>query len=212
MESTPIDHLTRLAPPALHQCGIVLASDDAGYIVGGEWGSLGARRAVSCQLLPEPGDLVLISGGLPDQVFVIAVLERRGPAPLRTQLGDEVTLSVETSGALTVSAARALSLKADTIGVIGRSARVIASNIKATAREAVFALQSTRLIGEVVETAFDRLSQVLGSSQRTVQGLDQTRSGDIDYRASRTVSLHAQHVFAGADKLVRIDGDQVHIG
>ena len=212
MEFTPTDYLTRLAPPVVHQCGTVRAGDDVGYIVEGEWGRLGARRAASCQLLPEPGDMVLISGSLPDQVFVIAVLERRGPAPLRTRLGEDVTLSVETAGRLTVSAERSLTLKADDVGVIGRSAHLIVSQLKASARAAVFSLQSSRLIGDLVETSLGRLSQLLGSSQRTVEGLDQTRSGDIDYRAAQTVSLHGQHLFADADKLVRIDGDQVHIG
>lgn len=212
MESTPTDYLTRLTPPAVHQCGVVLAIDDSGCIVAGEWGRLGARRAASCQLLPEPDDLVLISGSLPDQVFVIAVLERRGPAPLRTRLGEQVTLSVESAGALTIDAAHALKVKADDVSVIGRSARLLVSELKANARAAVVSLQSLRLIGDVVETSLGRLSQLLGSSQRTVQGLDQTRSGDIDCRAERTLSLHGQHLFADADKLVRIDGDQVHIG
>jgi hypothetical protein len=212
MESTPTDYLTRLAPLAVHQCGTVLATDDTGYIVGGEWGRLEARRSASCQLMPELGDLVLISGSQPDQVFLIAVLERRGPAPLRTQLGEGMALSVEAAGTLTISATRALNLKADDVGVIGRRAHLLVSKFKASTREAVLSLQSARLIGDVVETSLGRLSQLLGSSQRTVQGLDQTRSGDIDYRAEQTVSMHGQHLFANADKLVRIDGEQVHIG
>lgn len=212
MESTQTEYLTRLAPLAVHQCGVVQSIDGGHCIVGGEWGNLGVRRAASCQLLPAIGDLVLISGSLPDQVYLIAVLERRGPAPLRTSLGEAVTLSVDKPGTLTIDAAQALNLTAGEVNVVGRTARLLVSEVKACAREAVFSLQTARLIGDVFESSLGRLSQFLGSSQRTVEGLDQTRSGDIDCRATQTISLHGQHLFANADKLVRIDGDQVHIG
>lgn len=212
MDSTPADFLTRLVPPALHHCGTVMSFNEGRYIVAGDWGSLAVKRALSCQLLPEPGDLVLVSGSLPDLAYLIAVLERHGPAPLCTELGEGVSLQVGGSGRLTVQAAQSLSLKANEIGVVGRTGRVLLAEMHACAKLAVFSLQSTRLIGDVLESTLGRLSQCLGSSQRTVQGLDQTRSGDIDCRAERTVQLHGQQVFATADKLVRLDGDQVHIG
>jgi len=212
MESTPADYLTRLSPPAVHHFGTVLSVADGCYIVGGDWGSLSTRRAASCQLLPEPGDLVLISGSLPDQAYLIAVLERRGPAPLCTSLGEEVSLRVEGPGRLSVQAAQSLSLKAGDISIVGRTGRVLLAEIQACARQAVFSLQTTRMIGDVFESSLGRLSQFLGSSQRTVKGLDQTRSGDIDCRSEHTIQLHGQQVFVTADKLVRLDGDQVHIG
>jgi hypothetical protein len=212
MDSTPTDVLTRLAPPALHHCGTVMSVEAGRYIVAGDWGSLAVKRALSCQLLPEPGDVVLVSGSLPDQAYLIAVLERRGPAPLCTALGEGVSLRVDEPGRLSVQATQSLHLKADEIGIVGRTARVLLAEVQACAKQAVFSLQSTRLIGDVLESSLGRLSQFLGSSQRTVQGLDQTRSGDIDCRAEHTVQLHGQQVFATAEKLVRLDGDQVHIG
>jgi hypothetical protein len=212
MESISTDYLTRLAPPSLHHCGSVLACEDAQIIVGGDWGSLSTRRAASCQLLPAPGDWVLISGTLPEQVYVIAVLERRSAAPLCTQWGDDVTLRVDGPGRATFSAADALTLKGGDVSIIGRTGRLLLSEVKACARSAVLSVRSTTFMGDVLESSLGRLSQFLGSSQRTVKGLDQTRSGDIDCRAEQTLALHGQHVFATANKLVRVDGDQVHIG
>lgn len=212
MDSPPADVLTRLAPPALHHCGTVLSIDDGYYIVGGEWGSLAVKRALSCQLLPAPGDRVLVSGSLPDEAYLIAVLERHGTTPLCTTLGEGVSLRVDGPGRLSVHAAQSLSLNADEIGIVGRTGRVLLAEIQACARQAVFSLQATRLIGDIFESSLGRLSQFLGSSQRTVQGLDQTRSGDIDCRADHTIQLQGQQVFATAEKLVRLDGDQIHIG
>lgn len=212
MDATPPDYLTRLAPQAVHHCGSVLAVDNDHYIVGGDWGSLSARRALSCLLMPAQGDLVLVSGCLPDQVYLIAVLERKGPAPLCTKLGEDVSLRVDRPGQLSVVSARTFSLHSGDISVSGSSGRVLLAEFQAVVRQAVLSLQTTRLIGDVFESSLGRLSQFLGSSQRTVQGLDQTRSGDIDCRSENTIQLHGQQVFASAEKLVRLDGDQVHIG
>ena len=51
-----------------------------------------------------------------------------------------------------------------------------------------------------------------GHSVRTVEGVDQARSGTIDYRATQSLSLQGSEIIATAKTLVKVDGGQIHIG
>jgi Protein of unknown function (DUF3540) len=212
MDSANLDHLTRIAPAPVHICCAVESITGNDYCVGGDWGNLTVRRAASCQLLPAVGDKVLVSGTLPDQAYVIAVLERASDAPLQTALGEGVTLSVSAPGKLSIATTQLLQLESDEMVLKGRKGLVSFSQLKTIVGEAVLGLRQGRLFGDLFETSLSRLSQVLGNSQRVVQGLDHTRAGNIDCQADETIHIHGRNVLADASKLIRVDGEQVHIG
>ena len=48
--------------------------------------------------------------------------------------------------------------------------------------------------------------------QRVVDGPDQVRSQHIDWRADRTLQLQAEHLVANGSRLVKADGEQIHLG
>lgn len=212
MDAVKHEYLARIAPQAALHRAQVIARDGESLKVGGAWGSLEARRAASCQLQPEAGDVVLISYETPEQAYVIAVLERGSTVIACTLLGEGVSLQVEAPGKLTVHADQSLCLRSDDVSVIGRTARFLIGRISMVSREAMLSLQSGRLVGEVFESTIGRLSQWLGHSQRNVKGLDQTHSGAVELRAEQTLTLQGRHLLASAEQLARIDGDQVHIG
>lgn len=212
MDSARAEHLNRIAPSPVHLCCQVLAIAGDDYRVGADWGSLSARRAASCQLLPAVGDKVLVSGNLPDQVYLIAVLERSPDAPLETRLGEGVTLRVPAAGQLHIATDRQLYLHSDEMLLQGRQGHLVFSHFKAIVAEAILGLRQGRLFGDLFETSLARLSQLLGNSHRTVQGLDQVRCANLDYQAEQTVHIHGRDVLADAEHLMRVDGDQIHIG
>ena len=45
-----------------------------------------------------------------------------------------------------------------------------------------------------------------------VDGPDQVRARQMDYRAEQTMQLQAQVMIANADKLFKADSDQIHLG
>ena len=65
---------------------------------------------------------------------------------------------------------------------------------------------------KAVDTFCDRLSQTVRRCFRTVEETDQLRAGRLDYRAENEMLLRAENVLAGARKLVKVDGEQIHIG
>jgi len=63
-----------------------------------------------------------------------------------------------------------------------------------------------------VESFAERLVQFSRWSQRMVDGPDQVRSRQIDWRAEQAMQLQAQVLIANADKLFKADAEQIHLG
>ncbi len=45
-----------------------------------------------------------------------------------------------------------------------------------------------------------------------MEELDQVKAEHIDYAASASMSLHAQNALVTAEELVKVDGEQIHVG
>ena len=64
----------------------------------------------------------------------------------------------------------------------------------------------------LIDTVADRLSQKLKRAYRTVAEIDQLRAEQGDWSFRKTLGLHAANVIATAKDLVKVDGDQIHLG
>jgi len=62
------------------------------------------------------------------------------------------------------------------------------------------------------EELFETLSQRVKRSYRTVSERDQLRAEQIDYAARENLSLHGKNAVVTARELVKLDGEQIHLG
>jgi hypothetical protein len=187
----------------VHAIGTVLDGDDRGLLrVSLPQGDVVARRAVSCLLLARPGDRVLVSGPNASALYVIAVLETASAGPCQLALGQDTEISM--SGKL--------SLVTDELVVRARRATTVIDQLSTFGRELSASIGKIKLVGNLLETFFDRVGHFASHSVRTVEGVDQVRSGTIDYRASQSLSLQGSEIIATAKTLVKVDGGQIHIG
>ena len=85
------------------------------------------------------------------------------------------------------------------------SLAVLASTVLAHA-------DSARVAMKTVDSFCDRLSQTVKNCLRTVEETDQLRAGRLDYRTDNEMVLRAENVLASARNLVKVDGEQIHIG
>ena len=92
------------------------------------------------------------------------------------------------------------------------SAALCVGAVTAVGREAAWSFGRVRIVSDLIESFADRLLQFARWSQRTVEGIDQVRSGQIDYRAEQLMQLQAQNLVANASNLAKVDGDQIHLG
>lgn len=185
------EDLMQLCAAPMHGVATVTGLDAAAaaFIVQTGHGPMTARQAASCLVVPRPGDRVWLAGDLAHGLYVTAVLERAAATGCELRLPPNSVLSVP-AGTLTVQAPA----------------------LRVVAREAVGTFGRVKLVGDLLETFFDKVSQFARWSQRVVDGPDQVRSQHIDWRADRTLQLQAEHLVANGSRLVKADGDQIHLG
>ncbi|MGQ0697767.1 MAG: DUF3540 domain-containing protein [Panacagrimonas sp.] len=218
MTAIPIRSTARRSEP-VHLTGEVLSVEGRLLGVRTEDGVLQARRAASCLLRPECGDRVLVSGASATDCYVIAVLERAGNSPQCLHLVGDASLSIEngslqleSTDRLDLNAVNAMSLGSNRLDVRASKAQVILGELSAIGRAWSGTLGHLRFVGEAFDSVVQRLTQHARHSVRTVEQSDQVRCGEMDYRAQGSVRLHGQHTHITASELVKLDGDQIHLG
>ena len=218
MTTVPIRSRQRRAEP-VHVSGEVLAVESIAITVRTDVGILEARQAASCLLRPELADKVLVSGASAADCYVIAVLERFGSTEQHLQFSGDTLLSVQ-GGTLRMAGSEGLELKAGTTVTVTASevdmraskASLVFGELSAIGRAWNGALGQLRFVGEALDTVVQRLTTHARDSLRTVEQTDQVRSGQIDYRADGNVHVQGQNTLINARELVKLNGDQVHIG
>jgi len=180
------------------------------YTVKSASGLFPARRAASCLLEPEVGDRIWYCGDLTEGLYATAVLVRGGGEHRRIFLPPGSSIEAE-QGSLTLRA-DTLHLAATELAIQADEAVLSARKLTGAGQEAVWSFSRIKVISELLESFADRLIQFARWSQRIVDGLDQVRSRQIDHRAEQTMQLSAQNFITDASNLVKIDGDQIHLG
>ena len=172
-----------------------------------------ARRATSCLVEPMPGDRVwVVSQG---ERFVIAVLDRPSAAATgttKTRLSLEGDVELHASGSLELTCDRQLALRSDELQVEARSARVLFDRCASVLGNLYAHLRETTIVGKVLETLVERVSQHSKRSYRAISEIDHVQAGSIDYRAEEALHVHAKHAMIRAEQLVKMDADQIHLG
>lgn len=178
-----------------------------------------ARRAVSCLVAPQPGDRVLFATLPGDEHWVLAVLEHGAPQPTRIEVDGDLELRAP-AGTITAAAGRGVTV------TTGGEAAVLAGTVRVVARRGLAAFDELTVLAErldaevtkaratftTVDTVMERLSQRAKRVYRFVEELDQLRTRRADYTAKDTFQVHAHDTLLTSDQLVKIDGDQIHVG
>lgn len=205
----------------LQACGEVIACPPPDlFLVRTPLGEFTARRALSCLVRPEIGDSVLVAEGASEQTYVISVLARISDAPLhlalpgRTRITTEqgAGLSIDIDGELGLSSRTRIETDAPEMSLRATTATLVCRRFSAVIRDALASLRHARLVANLIETTAERLNLSADHSQRTIKGLDQVRATNLDIRAEQMLNLQAENVVAGARKLVKLDGEQIHLG
>jgi Protein of unknown function (DUF3540) len=215
----PFEPLSRPTPDTDAPAGAELVSRDGRDVTIRRDGAiLEARIAFGCLIQPEPGDHVLTtSDGA--TTWVLSVLERTSDRPARLWSGGALEIA-SAEGDITLSATRRLTISAGTgvrvespeIELHARLGRFVIDELTQIGRQAAYFVARIRNLGEVFETFADHLLVRAKRGTRHIEESDQVRAGSIDHQAEGAMHLYAETTFITADKVVRVDADQIHMG
>lgn len=200
------------------EIGEIVESEDARLQVQTESGRFSARRAVSCLVEPEPGDRVLLAVPPSGDLFVLAVLSRESDAQLRLPLDRDAaircrgTLSLFATDDLELRSAKEVATVATKVSTTAVEATVTADRLSIVGRFVEAHTEQIKGVLGVVDTVLERLSQKMKRSYKYVEEIDMTRAQQVDLRAEETVSIRAANAFVTAEALMKIQGEQIHLG
>lgn len=214
--------LARVREPreAFQEAGTVVEAQTTGELsVQTESGLYVARRAFSCLVEPVAGDEVLLSGLPNGACYVLAVLRRESDTPARLVADGNLEVRLP-QGRFVVAAQEGVALAS------AKEVSVTAGSLRVHAAEGNVVLQQLSLLGSFVRAEFDRIKVLAAScdsvldrllqrvkrSYRFVEEHDQLRAAQIDYVAQNNASLRGENTLITAKDLVKVDGEQIHLG
>jgi len=207
------------AEQVFEEVGRVISVEGRGARVRTNSGDYAAKRAASCLLEPAVDDVVLLALTPTGTNYVLAVLEREEGAKATMKLDGDLELQLP-KGRFTVAAQDGIDL------LSSREVAVTSESVKVTAREGSAVLERLSLLGDVVraevgkvkllastlDSIVERVSLKAKNVYRHVAETDQLRAERIDHSAKCTMSLHAGNAIVTAEELVKVDGEQIHLG
>ena len=221
-----------LAPPEVRQThGRVEEQQGAELLVRVGAELVRSRRSKSCLVEPGVGDTVLVARSEPvGSALLAGLLFGEIPGGIVAHLHDDqpgCTVAVE--GDLTLRARSGkVSIAADeTVSVVaGRSVTVHAPELTATTMKAtVFAdalsyvgrtldaqVDKVKHVGRKLESVIDVVTSHMKHSQRTIEEVERVKAKELHIRAEATLNVHGKNTVLTAEKLVKLDGEQIHLG
>jgi hypothetical protein len=201
------------------EVGEVTAREGSALTLNSASGTFHAERAFSCLIEPEIGDRVLFAGSQAGGLFVLAVLTRESDAP--PKLAVEGDLHVGLKGGRFVVAAKdgidlitpeEAAITAGSLRVHANEGHLFLDTLSHLGSQVVSEVKKVKLISGIFDSVIDRVSARVKRSYRTVEEIDQLRAEQIDYKAEQNVRIRGKNALVTAEKLVKMDADQIHLG
>ena len=157
---------------------------------------LHAARAASCLLEPAAGDSVACLRIAPDEVWIMAVLQREEGTANVLGCPGNLRIAVE-GGALDIEA-RQLRVSTDTAELVGRQLSVVGTGIQ--------------LVGSVLSSVMDRVQHFSRHYLRTTDGIDRVAATHVEVEAKQLLRLEGEHTLVNGRELIKARGAQIHFG
>ena len=170
-------------------------------------------------MAPEIGDRVLVAGEKETDLYVVAILARTGDGPTTIAMNGDVAVGVR-EGELTLAAeeglhlvsSKDLSVTSATLRIRATEGQVVLDRLLHIGERVLTRVKRVKLVSDVIDTIAERLSQRVTRSYRFVDEMDYVRAREIDQAADKTVNIRGENTLVTAKKLVKFDGEQIHVG
>lgn len=197
--------------PAQSCVGVVVAGGEAPEfrVLAGQVQAR-ARCAASCLLVPQPGDTVACFWVAPDEIWILAVLEREPGAVQVLRSRGPTRIEIE-GGGLELQAP-AIALSAQQLGMDSERIEMSCDELEFTGQKVHIVASAVRSVGAMLSTVFDRVTHFAKHHARTTEGVDSVHATHLELQAQQLARISAEHALLNGDKLVKARGGQIHFG
>jgi uncharacterized protein (DUF2345 family) len=167
-----------------------------------------------------PGDTVLvcITGG--NEAYVLAILTRdddsspaiiSAPGDLNLDLPNG-KMRLRVSAGLALASPQEISLTAHQISLGAARGEAMLTECLLVGKKLGAQVEALSLFAQTVSSTLGTVYQKMSRFFRKVEGIEQVQAGELDLQARDSLSLHGRHTMMTAEKLVKVDGAQIHLG
>jgi len=203
----------------VEEMGTVARVDAEGFTVRTGRGDYRAQRATSCLVAPRLDDLVLVASTTEGRCFILAVLSRAEGAGAELAVDGDLSVTAS-AGEIRLIARDALKLQSgDTVDVTAAAVsvnagdgNVVIERLSYVGRLLESEIEKVKTFVGALDMVLDRLTQRMKRSYRSVEELDHLRAERIDYEAEKSVCIHGETAVVTAERLVKVNGEQIHFG
>lgn len=200
---------------------VVIACEKKDYYIlrSDEGITANARLAVSCLIEPAIHDRVVIEKQDGESAYITAILERKSEVVPEIIMQDGLQLSVKGSGlkivsekGVELSSLNAISIVSEKLELRAEEGSIFIANLSYLGGYLMGKIEKVTILGTVMDSIISRVTQKFKSSHRIIDEMDYVKSRHMDYQASHNMRLHGKNTLLTAKELVKVDGDQIHLG
>ena len=168
------------------------------------------RRAVSCLVNPEPGDLVLVSRSC-RELYVLSVLERQGSELSEVTLGFSGPVKVNSPAQITIRSQSAHWVNRET-SVSTEKLSVAATSVNALSEDVTLHSSAIRMISRSLDVISDRISRNARTLISMVRGHEVRQANQLTEQVTNTHMQQSKQTVVDARKDLRMNAERIHMG
>lgn len=169
-----------------------------------------ATRAASCLLEPAKGDSVACLRIAPDEVWIMAILQREENVPNVLRCLGDTTFEV-LGGGLHLKSSH-VSLDSDALSVRAKQATATIDTVEAMSQSLNVVAAKIKVIGNVFSSVFERVQQFSKHYVRTTDGIDRVAATHVECEAKQLLRLEGENALINGRELIKARGAQIHFG
>jgi hypothetical protein len=200
--------------------GLVEAHEGATFFVRAGAEVLHARRAKGCLVEPQKGDTVLVARSEDHGSFVLSVLVGTddkaesvlsvdGDLTLRSKSGKVAILANE---GVSLTSGASVAVNAPELVARTMKATIFSESLSYVGRKIEAQVERIKHVGQALESAIDLVTSRVKHSYRTIEELEEVKAKELSVSAEATLNMHGKNTIVSAEKLAKLDGEQIHIG
>ncbi len=199
--------------------GIVDEVSETRYVVLSNTGRFTATPTFSCIIIPQVGDKVMLSRDEHDQCYILSIIHRAVGNAARLSFQGDVSINSQ-QGSVTIAgdqgvqlaSPKDLTMASQELNVVATTATLNITELDASGDQLTSNISKIRVFANTMDSVAERLSQRLKNSFRMIEGVDQTRAGDVLTSVKNLFSMRSRQSAILAKKDMKIDAERIHMG
>ncbi|KAG1651249.1 Secreted effector protein PipB2 [Nymphon striatum] len=139
----------------------------------------------------------------------VSTIKVQGGLTLRVEEGG---LQVQSESGIDLSTLQTMSITSEQMDIRADEGNIYFSKLSYLGQSLVSKLESISIFGGIMNFIMDTVIQKSKTSHRVIEDSDYVKSRHINYQAKHIMQMHGKNTLLTAEELIKLDGDQIHLG